>query len=138
MNLNEQIKQTIDRYNTSMVNLCTNEFHVAPESVESSCTLDTLQATVTISQQNESKDLTNILVLAVAYHEKGETPSLVFSTRAYNLLADKGVPVGIVPSTACMDLSSIEEFKNKLHTILVDEDDVAPQVCKFEEAPQES
>ena len=139
MDLQEMIAKTIDARNQAMVKLCVQEFGVEEQAVKANCSLDALQAVVTLT--NKSEGYVNVVDIEVQYvTRKGQTDgskTAIIGLRSYNAYADGDKVVGIIPASAYIDLSTAHNIEAQLADIMNMDANAPEQVCMFEEGEGE-
>jgi hypothetical protein len=139
MDLQEMIAKTIDARNQAMVKLCVQEFGVEEQAVKANCSLDALQAVVTLT--NKSEGYVNVVDIEVQYvTRKGQTDgnkTAIIGLRSYNVYTDGDKVVGIIPASAYIDLSTAHNIEAQLADIMNMDADAPKQVCMFEESEGE-
>lgn len=135
MDLQEMIAKTIDARNQAMVKLCVQEFGVEEQAVKANCSLDALQAVVTLT--NKSEGYVNVVDIEVQYvTRKGQTngnKTAIIGLRSYNAYTDGDKVVGIIPASSYIDLSTAHNIEAQLADIMNIDANAPKQVCMFEE-----
>ena len=135
MDLQEMIAKTIDARNQAMVKLCVQEFGVEEQAVKANCSLDALQAVVTLT--NKSEGYVNVVDIEVQYiARKGQTngnKTAIIGLRSYNAYTDGDKVIGIIPVSSYIDLSTAHNIEAQLADIMNIDANAPKQVCMFEE-----
>lgn len=135
MDLQEMIAKTVDARNQAMVKLCVQEFGVQEQAVKANCSLDALQAIVTLT--NQSEGYVNVVDIEIRYAaRKGQTDgskTAIIGLRSYNAYADGDKVVGIIPASAYIDLSTAHNIEAQLEDIMNMDANAPKQVCMFKE-----
>lgn len=139
MDLQEMIAKTIAARNQAMVKLCVQEFGVEEQAVKANCSLDALQAVVTLI--NKSEGYVNVIDIEIQYvTRKGQTngnKTAIIGLRSYKAYTDDDKVVGIIPVSSYIDLSTAHDIEAQLADIMNMDANAPKQVCMFEEGKGE-